>query len=135
LSGRWIPCTTDNPLTPLHFTHPATQSSQEIALRFLYLASLGFATLFAGCSFIPTDPGSEAVRLETPERVSACKSLGTTSSIVLGKIAGFDRSDRSIESDLFRISANAAVKQGGNVLVPIGKHDQGRQKFDIYLCP
>lgn len=101
----------------------------------LHATLCGLAALASGCSFIPVDPGSESVRLETPERVTACAAKGSTNSIVLAEIAGISRSDQAIESDLFKISANVAVKQGGNVLVPVGKHDNGRQKFDIYRCP
>lgn len=97
-------------------------------------AAFSVVVAATGCSFIPADPGSENVRLETPERVATCEQKGSTNSIVVAEIIGIDRSDAAIESDLFRISANMAVKQGGNVLVPVGKPENGRQEFDIYLC-
>lgn len=94
----------------------------------------GLVVVFAGCSFIPVDPGAEKVRLETAERAAACEKLGSANSVVLHEILGVDRSDQAIASDLFRLSANTAVQLGGNALVPIGKPVAGRQKFDIYRC-
>ena len=104
-------------------------------MKSAFPALCSLALLASSCSFIPVDPGSEKVRLETPDRVKECKSTGSTNSVVLAEIAGIPRSDQAIESDLFKISANVAVKQGGNAMVPVGKHDKGRQKFEIYVCP
>ena len=106
---------------------------EDIAMK-KAAAALGVLGLLGACSFIPADPGSEAVRLETAERVQKCEQKGSTFSVVVAEFAGFQRSRESIESDLFRISANVAVNQGGNVLVPVGSPEGGKQKFDIYLC-
>lgn len=94
----------------------------------------GLAALLAGCSFIQAVPGAEKVRLETPAGVAGCEALGSTNSIVLDQILGIGRSARAIDSDLFRISANAAAELGGNAIVPVGTPQAGKQKFDIYRC-
>ena len=104
-------------------------------MRMPFIAACGLATAVTACSFIPVEPGSESVRLDTADRITACKAMGTTTSTVLATVAGIRRSDQAIESDLFRLSANVAVQQGGNVLVPTGRHENGRQTFNLYRCP
>lgn len=100
----------------------------------VFVVSLFSALALPACSFIPATPGSANVRLETAERVKDCEHLGSTQSNVLSEVIGISRSDAAIGSDLFRVSANSAADMGGNVLVPLGQPDNGRQKFDVYRC-
>jgi len=100
--------------------------------KLILLVAIG--TIFAGCAAPKLNTGGTKVRVLTPEEVTSCRELGKTTSSVMNKVVGIDRSAESIEEELETLSRNSAANLGGDTIVPLTVVENGQRTFQVYKC-
>lgn len=90
--------------------------------------------IMAGCTWVEPTPGSEEVRVLSVDKVSTCKKLGDTTSSLLHKVAGINRSEEKVRKELETLARNSAAYMGGDTVVATSQINEGEQKFDVYKC-
>jgi len=105
----------------------------KITKNIMLIAATGL--FINGCASVEMSTGGEKVRVLSPNEVLSCgKSLGTTSSTVMAKVAGVKRPIETIESELTTMARNSASDMGGDTIVPLTVVTNGKQSFKIYKC-
>ena len=65
-----------------------------------------------------------------------CERLGRTTSMSKAEIAGVDRKQAKVATELETLARNYAVGMGGNTIVSEGEiTEDGKQTFTVYSCP
>lgn len=90
--------------------------------------------VMAGCTWVEPTPESEEVRVLSVDKVSTCKRLGDTTSSLLHKVAGINRSEEKVKKELETLARNSAAVMGGDTVVATSPIDEGEQTFDVYKC-
>lgn len=90
--------------------------------------------LLAGCSWVKLTPEGEKVRVLSVTEVSSCKKLGKTTVSLKSTIAGFERNEEKVKTELETLARNRAIDLGGDTVVPVSKISKGQQTFGIYRC-
>jgi hypothetical protein len=98
----------------------------------LALAGLALATL--SCAWVSADPGSDQIRLITPEHAASCKKIGRASANTKDSVLFLARSEKTVDQELLTLGRNEAAKIGGHALVAVGEPVDGKQEFDVYRC-
>lgn len=88
----------------------------------------------AGCTWIKPTPKGEAVRVLGADDVSACQKLGDTTVSLLHKVAGINRSEKTVRKELETMARNSAATMGGDAVVATSPINEGEQSFDVYQC-
>jgi len=88
----------------------------------------------AGCTWIKPTPGGEAVRVLSADKVGTCRKLGDTSVSLLHKVAGINRSEEKVRTELATMARNSAATMGGDTVVATSPVNEGEQSFDVYQC-
>jgi len=88
----------------------------------------------AGCTWIKPSPGAEGVRVLGAGDVSACQKLGDTTVSLLHKVAGINRSEKKVRTELETMARNSAAEVGGDAVVATSPVADGEQSFDVYQC-
>ncbi|MFB3076437.1 MAG: DUF4156 domain-containing protein [Lysobacterales bacterium] len=97
--------------------------------------SLLFSIGLAGCTWVKLTNEGEKVTV-TSSVNSACKKLGSTTSIGRSELASIDRNEAKVATELETLARNHAAGMGGNTIVaqgPVTK--EGQQTFSVYECP
>ncbi len=103
--------------------------------RLLSVSSIAWLALFAGCAWVPPEPGAEAVSVRDVDDLGACKRLGKTHTRTASGLGFIPRRPSRVEEDLVALARNDAVRMGGNVVAALGPVEDGEQDFAIYRCP
>ena len=90
--------------------------------------------IMAGCTWVEPTPGSEEVRVLPADKVGTCKKLGDTTSSLVHKVAGINRSEEKVKKELETLASNSAVVMGGDTVVATTPVNEGEQSFDVYKC-
>lgn len=101
-------------------------------MRFLSVALAGL--LLAGCTWVKPTAEGEKVRIMTTKEVAACKRLGKTSVSLLDKVAGIERNEHKVKSELETLARNSGADMGGNAVVAETQPKDGKQTFGVYQC-
>jgi len=88
----------------------------------------------SGCSSISLTQQGKTVRVHGAHGVADCKSIGKTTVTVTDKVAGLQRKEHVIKSELETLARNAAANMDGDTIVPSGKIRGGKQIFNVYKC-
>jgi microcompartment protein CcmL/EutN len=75
-----------------------------------------------------------AVRLATPEAVTACTNLGHITASVVHKVGFIPRHPDAVQDNINVTARNSAAGMGGDTIVPASKVEEGKQTFDVYRC-
>jgi len=87
------------------------------------------------CTWVKLAPEAKEVRVTTEENVKDCQRKGQASVSLRSKVIGVKRSRDKVKLELQTLGRNSAVNLGGNAIVPASLIEQGKQTFDVYLCP
>jgi len=101
------------------------------------LKNLGLITLLlavAACTWVRPEAGAEDVLVLPESRVSDCERLGSVEVSVLARVAGMDRHEEEVESDLRVLARNHAAERGGDTVAPLSEIKEGKQRYGIYSC-
>ena len=95
-----------------------------------------FLLLFgaAACSWVPLDPGAEAVSVRDTDGVASCQRLGKTHTRTSDGVGFIPRRPSKVEEELLSLARNEAVRMGGNVVARLSPVEHGEQRFGIYRC-
>lgn len=104
------------------------------ATRVTACCLLCVALLPSACVWVPLTSGGEQVRMLAPAEVEHCRKLGSTTSQTTDHVLIFARIDRTVNEEVRSLARNEAAEMGGDVIVPRGPLEQGRQSFDVYRC-
>ena len=97
---------------------------------------LGGLALVSGCVFVDVSEEARVVTVVTSEdEVAACEKKGTVGARTRARVGYARRSEETVALELERIARNEAVSLGANTLVPQGPVEEGRRRYDAYLCP
>lgn len=92
------------------------------------------ALYLTGCTWIDVSAQGDKVRLLSAAEVTGCKRVGKTTVSTAQKVAGLDRYEDKIQSELNTLARNSAVGLGGDTVVPVGSPVDARQVFEVYRC-
>ena len=94
-----------------------------------------FSAGLTGCTWIKLTAEGEKV-VVTSRVSSACKKLGTTTSIGRSELASIDRNKAKVATELETLARNHAAGMGANTIVAQGSvTKEGQQTFSVYACP
>jgi len=97
--------------------------------------SAGLVVLaMAGCTWIKPTTGGEEVRVLAADKVGSCQKLGDTTVSLLHKVAGINRSEEKVRTELATMARNSAAEMGGDTVVATSPVTEGEQSFDVYQC-
>jgi hypothetical protein len=100
------------------------------------LALLAAASLAGGCTWVPLDPGAEAVTVrDADDAARSCERLGKTHTRTSDGLGPIPRRPSAIEEELVALARNEAVRMGGNAVAPLSTVEDGEQSWAIYRCP
>lgn len=98
----------------------------------LFMAGL-FVT---ACTWVEISEEGKKIRIVSMDDVKTCKKIGKVSVSVKDKIAGFDRNEDKVKSELEKLARNTVIelKLKGDSIVPVSKIKDGKQIFAVYKC-
>ncbi len=97
---------------------------------------IGFCAAFSACgTWVNVTSAGRLVEVATPEQVSACNRLGSSTTNALSEIAFVERGTRKLQQELLDLARNEAGDMGGNRIVVETPINNGRQTFGVYRCP
>lgn len=101
-----------------------------------FLVLFGFCLLTASCNWVQVTEEGKTIRIAKADDVANCKRVGKVSAHSKHQIAGFDRNEEKIKTEIERLARNEAAESGlgGDTLVPITSIKDGRQTFAFYRC-
>ncbi len=99
--------------------------------RRVSLFALSFAAV--GCQFVQlTDAGATVAQAGAGD-VANCTKVGEVDAQTQSKVV-LSRGDEKVRAELAILARNRAAELGANAIVPIGPHQEGKQRFNAYLC-
>ena len=101
-------------------------------MRIVIVAVLGL--LLTACTWVKLDAAGEKVRVLTAQEVGGCKELGKTHAMLRSTVAGVERNEEKVKSELETLARNAAGGMGGDTVVPASEITDGKQTFMVYRC-
>jgi hypothetical protein len=101
-----------------------------------FLTLLATAPLAGGCTWVPLDPGAQAVAVrDADDAARSCERLGKTHTRTSDGLGPIPRRASAIEEELVSLARNEAVRMGGNAVAPLSTIEEGEQNWAIYRCP
>lgn len=97
----------------------------------LLLTTLAGAT---GCSWVKVSEAGKQVAILPQSRVADCIRIGSISTSVKDDIAGIDRSQEKVKTELDRLAQDQAVLMNANSLVRMSIQG-GKGSYVAYDCP
>lgn len=98
------------------------------------LIVFSIALMLAACTWVKPTAEGEKVKIATAEEVTACKRLGKTSVSLLDKVAGIERNQQKVKTELETLARNSGADMGGNAVVAETQPKDGKQTFGVYEC-
>lgn len=90
--------------------------------------------MLSGCAWVTLTSEGAKVRVFAPADVSNCKRLGETTVSLKDKIAGVNRNQDKVKTELETLARNSAAGMGGDTVVASGEIQGGSQNFMVYQC-
>lgn len=103
-------------------------------MRKLIALTIFTATLSACASWVQVTSAGQGVSVATPNQVSACTRLGSSTTNALDGIGFIDRSATRLQEELISLARNEAGDMGGNRIVVESPINEGKQSFGVYRC-
>lgn len=88
----------------------------------------------SACTWVKLTPGAEKVRVLSAQEVQSCTKKGKTTVSVKADVAGIERSQEKVKTELETLARNSAVELNGDTVVPTSEIKDGKQTFDVYRC-
>ncbi|MGD8567716.1 MAG: DUF4156 domain-containing protein [Gammaproteobacteria bacterium] len=100
-----------------------------------HISVLLMVLLLASCTWVKLDKEAESVMVKQKSEVADCRKIARTTVSLRSKILGIERSKEKVQRELETLARNSAVDYEGNAVVPSSIIKDGKQSFDVYLCP
>ena len=88
----------------------------------------------AACSWVTLTPAGEKVQARDAGQVAGCQELGKTHVSLRAKVAGINRNEEQVATELTMLARNAAADMGGDTVVPATPVEDGKRTYTIYKC-
>ncbi len=88
----------------------------------------------AGCTWVKLSEEGATVAVASSGEIESCKRVGKITAISRAKVAGVERNDKKLNTELETIARNEAVSMGGNTVSPLGPVDGNEREFGVYTC-
>lgn len=96
---------------------------------------IGLCTAISACgTWVNVTSAGRLVEVATPEQVTACTRLGSSTTNALSEIAFVERGTAKLQQELIDLARNEAGDMGGNRIVVETPITDGRQTFGVYRC-
>ncbi|GLS24920.1 DUF4156 domain-containing protein [Marinibactrum halimedae] len=99
------------------------------------LMIIGVTAICSACSWVKLTPAGKGVDVRVSTSVANCKPMGDLTVSGVDNVSIYKRNLEKVESELTTQARNDAAVMGANVIVPVAKPLEGRQKFKTYQCP
>ncbi|MEA5445891.1 DUF4156 domain-containing protein [Gammaproteobacteria bacterium AB-CW1] len=100
----------------------------------LATALIAMTFTVAACTWVRPESGTEGIALISEEQAEACERISSVEVSVLARVAGMDRHQDAVESDLITLARNHAVERGGDTIAALSEIDSGKQRYGVYRC-
>jgi hypothetical protein len=104
-------------------------------VRKLVSLSLLISVLPIACTWVDLDEGAKEVVLIEANQAAACKLLGSAASMSADKVGLLNRKDAKVAVEVLTLAKNSAAEMGGNAISAVDVLTDGKQTFNVYLCP
>lgn len=94
----------------------------------------GFGLSGAGCTFVPIQPGGEAVRVAAAGTPLSCERRGEIAVSVKDRLGPISRGELRVRDELEVLARNEAPGLGADTVQPLGEPRDGEQRFAAYRC-
>lgn len=105
------------------------------SLKKLVFCCLFISVLPIGCTWVDLDEAAQDVALIDVSEAASCKLLGTAASMSADKVGLLNRKDAKVAAEVLTLAKNSAAEMGGNAVSEADELKDGRQTFNVYLCP
>lgn len=92
------------------------------------------ALCLSACTVVEVSSNARNVRLVEYSEVNDCRRLSEVTVGTTPKIGFIQRNHYTIQTELYDLARNEAVRQGGNRMVAANQPIEGVQRFDVYQC-
>jgi hypothetical protein len=104
-------------------------------LKKMASCSLLISVLPIACTWVDLDEGAKNVVLIEASQAAACKLLGSAASMSADKVGLLNRKDAKVAVEVLTLAKNSAAEMGGNAISAVDTLTDGKQTFNVYLCP
>ncbi len=90
--------------------------------------------LISGCTWVKLTEDGQGVQVLDSSAAASCKALGKITAISKARVAGINRNQKKLATELETIARNEAVDMGGNAVAPLAEIDGNERVFRVYQC-
>jgi hypothetical protein len=106
------------------------QSLKKLASLCLLIGVLPVA-----CTWVDLDEAAQDVILIDANQAATCKIVGSAASVSADKVGLLNRKDAKVAVEVLTLAKNSAAEMGGNAVSATDDLKDGKQTFNVYLCP
>jgi hypothetical protein len=107
--------------------------NQSVKKAVCYCALI--CVLPVACTWVDLDEAAQDVALIDASQAAACKLIGSAASMSADKVGLLNRKDAKVAVEVLTLAKNSAAEMGGNAVSAVDDLKDGRQTFNVYLCP
>ncbi len=97
---------------------------------------IGLCAAISACgTWVNVTSAGQLVSVATPDQVSSCTRLGSSTTKALSEIGFVERGSAKLQQELIDLARNEAGDMGGNRIVVETPITDGSQSFGVYRCP
>lgn len=100
--------------------------------RVLALAVLSAA--LTACTFVPIQPGGQAIRVVEAGQSLQCERRGEITVTVKDRLGPLERSELKVRDELEVLARNEAPALGADTVQPLNEPMDGEQRWAAYRC-
>ena len=101
-------------------------------LRLLLATALAFS--LTACTFVPIQPGGQAIRVAAAGQALTCEKRGEIGVSVKDRLGPLDRSELKVRDELEVLARNEAPSLGADTVQPLNDPLDGEQRWAAYRC-
>jgi hypothetical protein len=87
------------------------------------------------CTWVDLDEAAQDIALIDASQAVACKLMGSAASMSADKVGLLNRKDAKVAIEVLTLAKNSAAEMGGNAISAVDDMKDGKQTFNVYLCP
>ena len=100
--------------------------------RLLPIATL--AAALSACTFVPIQPGGQAIRVVEAGQSLQCERRGEIGVSVKDRLGPLERSELKVRDELEVLARNEAPALGADTVQPLNEVMDGEQRWVAYRC-
>lgn len=97
-------------------------------------ASVALASGLSACTFVPIQPGGQAIRVVAQGQTLTCEKRGEIGVSVKDRLGPLERSELKVRDELEVLARNEAPGLGADTVQALDEPMDGEQRFAAYRC-